>query len=158
MADCLVRLYNLTACVCALDAESAGYTVRRAMSYERTAVSQWVTERFGNRWASECSVAFSRSPVTCLLAINMGEVVGFACYEVTQKNFFGPVGICQQHRGKGVGRRLLLRALLAMKEMGYAYAIIGDGGHAFNFYAKTAGATLIEDSEPGIYADRLDYS
>ena len=37
-----------------------------------------------------------------------------------------------------------------MREMGYAYAIIGGVGPA-EFYAKVCGATVIEGSDPGVY-------
>ena len=53
------------------------------------------------------------------------EIVGFACYDATCMNFFGPTGVKESERGKGVGKALLLAALHAMKEQGYAYAIIG---------------------------------
>jgi hypothetical protein len=42
-----------------------------------------------------------------------------------------------------------------MKEMGYAYAIIGGVGPK-EFYAKTVGAIEIPDSAPGIYTAPLD--
>jgi hypothetical protein len=38
--------------------------------------------------------------------------------------------------------------------MGYAYAIIGGAGPT-EFYAKECGATIIPNSVPGIYTDRL---
>ena len=41
-----------------------------------------------------------------------------------------------------------------MKAEGYGYAIIGWVGPA-EFYAKVSGATVIEDSEPGIYRRML---
>jgi hypothetical protein len=37
-----------------------------------------------------------------------------------------------------------------MRELGYAYAIIGAPGPT-DFYAKVAGATIIEGSDPGVY-------
>jgi len=37
-----------------------------------------------------------------------------------------------------------------MKNLGYAYAIIGGVGPA-SFYEKAVGAKLIEGSDPGIY-------
>jgi hypothetical protein len=41
-----------------------------------------------------------------------------------------------------------------MSAMGYAYAIVGGAGDV-GFYARTAGATEIPGSTPGIYRDRL---
>ena len=41
-----------------------------------------------------------------------------------------------------------------MRTLGYGYAIIGDVGPSA-FYERTVGATLIPDSEPGVYAGLL---
>ena len=38
--------------------------------------------------------------------------------------------------------------------MGYGYAIIGDVGPSA-FYEKSVGATVIPDSEPGVYRGML---
>jgi predicted N-acetyltransferase YhbS len=81
-------------------------------------------------------------------------IVGFACYDATCKNFFGPTAVAKNERGLGIGRALLLAALHAQKAQGYAYAIIGGVGPA-EYYAKAVGAALIEGSNPGIYANWL---
>ena len=65
-----------------------------------------------------------------------------------------PGGVLEAHRGKGLGTVLLLECLRSMKEMGYAYAIIGGVGPK-EFYAKAAGAIEIPDSTPGIYTPPL---
>jgi predicted N-acetyltransferase YhbS len=49
-----------------------------------------------------------------------------------------------------VGRALLLACLHAMRERGYAYAVIGGVGPA-EYYRRAVGATAIEGSTPGIY-------
>lgn len=81
-------------------------------------------------------------------------MIGFACYEATCRNFFGPTGVGQEARGKGVGTALLLACMHAMKADGYAYAIIGSAGPV-DFYAQTLGAVKIENSTPGIYKGML---
>ena len=53
-------------------------------------------------------------------------LIGFACYEATCRNFFGPELVHpEQRRGRGIGKALLLAALHAMRAEGYAYGIIG---------------------------------
>jgi hypothetical protein len=42
----------------------------------------------------------------------------------------------------------------ALKELGYAYGIIGAAGPT-EFYERVVNAHLIPDSEPGIYRDML---
>ena len=113
-----------------------------------------MSETFGKLWASECDIAFARQPVSCYLAIKNSGLVGFACYECSMKNFFGPVGVTEKFREKGVGTALLLKCLHAMAAGGYAYAIVGDADSS-EFYEKTVNAHVIPGSSPGIYHDRL---
>jgi ribosomal protein S18 acetylase RimI-like enzyme len=128
--------------------------VRAARAYEKHQVLAWVGRTFGSGWASECDVAFSNHPISCFLAIEHHTIVGFACYESTWKNFFGPLGVAANARRRGIGTALLLVCLHAMAAHGYAYAIIGGAG-TLTFYTKTVGAIPIKGSEPGVYRDRL---
>ncbi len=151
MPDMLVKLYNLPeGNADLLRLRTEGVEVRRAIAPEKFIVVQWVREQFGEYWASECEVSFTRAPVTCLVAVLENRLVGFACYDATMKDFFGPTGVLSSERGRGIGKALLIGALQAMRAEGYGYAIIGGVGPA-EFYSKAVGATLIEDSSPGIY-------
>jgi GNAT superfamily N-acetyltransferase len=155
MPDMLVRLYDLPDLGTAIaEQQSQDIEVRRALAPEKHDVVKWVTERWGDVWASECDVAFSRQPVACVLARQKDRILGFACYEATCRNFFGPMGVRKSARGKGVGRALLLACLHAMRAQGYGYAIIGGVGPE-DFYVKTVGAVLIEGSTPGVYGGLL---
>jgi GNAT superfamily N-acetyltransferase len=155
MSDMLVKLYDLPEVEPDIRRlADLGLVIRRAMPSEKHLVVQWVQRRFGARWASECDVAFANKPVSCFIATRRGEIVGFCCYESTCRNFFGPMGVAETYRGRGVGRALTLSSLQAMAQMGYAYAIIGGVGPA-DFYTKVAGAVEIEGSSLGIYRDRL---
>lgn len=149
MPDMLVKLYDLPP-LHAID----GVTVRRARPYEITRVAEFVTAHFAQSWADEISVGFANKPTSVWIAIDAGEVIGFAAAECTCRGFFGPTGVAPGERGRGVGRALLLAALHGLREIGYAYAIIGGVGPA-DFYARAVGATLIEGSTPGIYGDAL---
>jgi len=113
-----------------------------------------VGQHFEPEWVSECEVAFARQPISCFIAIENGQLAGFACHDATCRDFFGPTGVSPSHRGRGIGRALLLACLHAMAGQGYAYAIIGGVGPV-EFYAKSVGAVLIEGSEPGIYGGML---
>lgn len=155
MTDMLVKLYNLPPLHPELERQAAhGITVRRAISPERHVVLAWVREHFGEYWESECNVAFSRNPPSIFLATLDGALIGFACYDTTAKGFFGPTGVSEAARGKGTGKALLIAALDDMRQQGYGYAAIGGVG-PIEFYAKAVGATIIEDSTPGIYKDML---
>jgi GNAT superfamily N-acetyltransferase len=151
----LVRLYDLPASTPQVEAlRSGGIEVRRALAPERDVVVSWVRQQFGDGWASECAVSFSRLPISCFRAQRGQEIVGFACYDATAKAFFGPTGVLERERKRGIGTALLLMTLEAMAAVGYAYAIIGAAGPA-DFYARAVGAVPIADSTPGVYAHLL---
>jgi len=151
MADMLVRLYALPdPSPSRARALQRGITIRRPASWERTLLLDWVRVAFSQGWADECAIAFAKQPPSCFVAVHDSTLVGFACHDCTRPNFFGPAGVGASHRGAGVGAALTLCALAAMRDAGYAYAIIGGVGPG-EFYAKVAGATPIEGSTPGIY-------
>lgn len=155
MADMLVKLYSLPSVSETLREHRAkGIDIRRALAPEKHLVVEWVRQSFGDRWASECEVSFSNHPVSCYVAVENQRLAGFACYDAACKNFFGPMGVNESVRGKGIGKVLLLQCLHAMAAQGYAYAIIGGTGPV-DFYAQTVGAVEIPDSTPGIYRGLL---
>lgn len=156
MPDYLVKLYDLPPLAPALDKLTTNdFVLRRALAPEKSIVIEWVREKFASNWADECDVSFSNRPVSCFLVTKGSQLIGFACYDSTCKGFFGPTGVQEGTRGGGLGRALLLASLHAMWQEGYAYAIIGAGGGAEDFYRKVAGATPIEGSAPGIYRGLL---
>lgn len=151
----LVKLYDLPETDSLVKSlKDQGIVVRAAMPGEASGVVEWVKCSFGKGWADECRVAFSNQPVSCFIATEAGHIIGFACYESTCKNYFGPTGVAEGKQRLGIGKALLLSCLHAMFESGYAYAIIGGVGPA-DFYARTVGAILIKGSSPGIYRDSL---
>ncbi|MCI3922255.1 GNAT family N-acetyltransferase [Paenibacillus sp. TRM 82003] len=156
MPDMLVKLYALPETeTTEAFVRRTGVTVRRAIVPEKHIVADWVERLFNKAWASEAEAAFARVPVSCLIAVDgEGRLVGFACYDATMRGFFGPTGVDSEERGRGVGKVLLLEALRSMRSEGYGYAIVGGAGPT-SFYEKTAGATIIPDSVPGIYRGML---
>jgi GNAT superfamily N-acetyltransferase len=151
MADLLFKLYDLKPRPISLP---EGVVVRRAFAAEKLLVEQWVARHFGIRWASECEIAFMRQPVSCFIATNGFEILGFATYDATARGFFGPTGVMEDARHKGIGRALLFATLADMAGQGYAYGIIG-ATTSLDFYRKEVGATEIADSTPGFYAGML---
>src|ERR1043165_439755 len=151
MPDLLVSLLKLPRLLPLLDqAHQNGIVLRRAQPFEITPVRQFIEKNFSVAWADEISVGFANKPVTVYIATRASRVVGFAGYECTHKAFFGPTGVAETERRQGVGKALLIAALWGLRELGYVYGIIGGAGPV-EFYQATVGATVIPDSEPGIY-------
>ncbi|AJY45471.1 GNAT family N-acetyltransferase [Martelella endophytica] len=153
--DMLVKLYELEpdASVAAKMA-AENVTIRPALAPEMAAIAAWIEPRFGAGWVSEMQVSMARQPVSCLIAVREGELLGFACYDATARGFFGPTGVDETERGKGIGHALLIETLLAMRNVGYGYGVIGGAGPT-GFYQKSVGAIPIADSDPGIYRGML---
>jgi GNAT superfamily N-acetyltransferase len=151
MPDLLVNLMRLPALE---DTSTQGFIVRHAQPWDLTPVRRFVAENFSPKWADEMSVGFARQPISVYIATIDRELAGFAAYECTRRGFFGPTGVLQSARGKGIGKALLFASLWSLRELGYVYAIIGAAGPV-RFYQKTVGAIIIPDSEPGIYTDAL---
>jgi GNAT superfamily N-acetyltransferase len=155
MPDMLVNLLTLPA-IEPIEQELAttGVIIRRAQPFEISKVMEFVEDEFSVGWADEISVGFANKPVSVYIAIVVEEIVGFAAYECTRRNFFGPAGVIESMQGRGLGAALLISCLRGLREMGYVYGIIGRAG-PIEFYEKTVGATVIPGSDPGIYTQLL---
>ena len=107
------------------------------MAPDRQRVLDWVRTHSGDCAAGECAVSFAHTPIGCWIATRGSEIVGYACYDATAPDFFGPTRVLDSEQGHGVGTALLLRCLTAMREYGYGYAIIGSVGPV-EFFRKPA--------------------
>jgi GNAT superfamily N-acetyltransferase len=154
MADLLVRLYDLPVFEAEDKVRNAGIVVRRAKSFERQVILDWIEAHFPGPWSSEAALALSQQPSTIYVAVKDGALLGFACYDTSAKGFFGPTGVDETARGQGIGEALLIATLKGMHEAGYAYGVIGDPGPVA-FYQKRLDALEIPKSKPGIYAGML---
>ncbi len=164
MPDMLAKLYTLPPLAPILSGlTAAGIEVRPGHSSEKYVISEWATRHFRPRWGVACEIGLAASPVTCYIAVEKDrahtptanpydlpaeKLLGFGCYDVAAKGVFGPTGVREDYRMRGIGKALLLACLYAMYDDGYAYAIIDQVG-PIEFYVKTVGATVIEGSEPG---------
>jgi predicted N-acetyltransferase YhbS len=151
MPDMLVRLYDLPdPSPLYQRAKETGVAVRRADPWDRARYRRFVEETFGELWAVEADLAYRQSPITAYVAERDGRIVGFAAYECTRRGFFGPTGVQPDQRGRSIGGALLFRCLESMRELGYAYAVIGGVGPR-EYYEKLCGAFVIPGSDVGVY-------
>ncbi len=171
MSDMLVKLYNLPPLQPALDAIAPMHIqIRPARVGEETQIMPWIAQHFNPGWENGVVYAIHRSPCSLFIAIEKQppdpvradpyglppeKLVGFACYDSSNRGMFGPMGVHPRYEGRGIGTALLLTALHAMWNENYAYAVIGWAGPV-DWYASRVGATLIPDSEPGPFRGRLE--
>ncbi|HZT14265.1 MAG TPA: GNAT family N-acetyltransferase, partial [Candidatus Baltobacteraceae bacterium] len=99
----------------------------------------WIDETFGGSWSSEAFV----SKNVAAIARNGGPA-GFVSYDPQGLAFswlrgaawqpgtgvFGPFGVAPEVRGSALGPALLVEALAALREAGYARALIPAVGSA----------------------------
>ena len=156
MPDMLVKLYELPDDREEIEAlAKEGINIRRIAPYEASMLRRFVESNFSEVWADEAGRSLSFQPISCFVATREKKIIGFGCYDTTCRGFFGPTGVLETYRGKGIGKALLMACLRAMWQVGYGYAIIGGAGPV-KFYEKNCGAVEIPGSKPGIYRDMLD--
>jgi phosphoribosylglycinamide formyltransferase 1 len=114
----------------------------------------WIDKTFGGSWSSEAYAGSS------IVARRGGAPAGFASFDVKELNFawlrglarepsvgiFGPFGVAPEERSSQLGRQLLAFALAALRERGYARALIAAVGdeRLIRYYADAAGARIAE--------------
>ena len=147
MSDMLVKLYDLPK----MPQTEKDYRIIRPLAPDRFRVVEWVKQNSGMNAAGECEACFAHTPVSMYIAVRGKEIIGYACYDAIAPDFFGPTRVSRTEQGKA----LLFHCLQAMKEKGYAYAVIGSVTGAKIFYEKTVNAIEIPESCPGIYRDYL---
>ncbi len=145
--DLLVNLYLLPEQINTEVLTEKGITIKRVLAPDKDKVLKFIDAHYPKTWVSEADVGLTKENPTCFVAVKEKEVVGFACYDATAKGYFGPTGVDPSLKGQKIGSYLLLYSLLAMRDAGYGYAIIGSVGKEVRpFYEKTCGAVVIENS------------
>ena len=135
-----------------------GISIRRAHPVNLGVLQEYVETAFSAGWKWEVTHCFSHPSPTCYIAVKDKKIIGFAAYEATAPDFFGPIGVSAEYRRKGIGTVLSRLCFRSMKEMGYGYAIIGWAAQsARHFYRTQFGAVDIADSEPenSVYANLI---
>ncbi len=96
-----------------------GYVVKRAALAHRPTLAAFIEKHFSERWALQTAATFSRQPVSLFVALSGKEIVGFAAYDCSYRSYFGPTGVREDVRGRGIGAALLLRTLEDMATQAY---------------------------------------
>ena len=131
--------------------------IKRVLAPDRRKIIDFVRHNFDENFVDECIASLANNPITCYIAVKNFNIIGFISYEATAKNFVGPMGIIAKERGKGIGKALMLTCLQSMKEMGYAYAIIGSSSEKnIKFHQKVSNAQIINTKTQGIYTRMIE--
>lgn len=155
--DILIRLYGIRDYSDAFRAlKEKGIVIKRVMDVNDSEVVDFVKTNFSAVWAEE--VRFALFHRNCHVAVEGTKIVGFFCIQATAPEFFGPVGVLPEYRGKGIASALLHRAVLLMKDRGYKYMVSGaTRGPMARIIRRYYASVELSDSI-GSYEDLLDPS
>lgn len=154
----LVKLYNIPHSY-GIEEEllKSGIRIKKALAPDRSRITAFSKTCAKDDYSDEVQAAFSNNPISCYIAVREKKIIGFACYEATAKDFFGPMAVLESERKKGIGKALLIKSLESMRELGYAYAMIGwPAKSAVDFYKKCVDAVMIDDKSLGVYTRMID--
>ncbi|MEM0322091.1 MAG: GNAT family N-acetyltransferase [Thermoprotei archaeon] len=94
----------------------------------------FVEANFGLNWKRETEESLKYGGV--IQAKNGVNIAGFADYSGFEETWFGPIGVAEQYRERGIGSELLFAALTRMRERGVCHATIPWTEH-LTFYGQT---------------------
>jgi mycothiol synthase len=136
------RLFDTDAARVEAGLRAHGIELRRATPEDRPRVREWMAKEFPGGWEAEADVTFTLSPIPLWLAFRGEAIVGFVAYdEDLFAGGFGPTGVEESLRGRGIGVALLYRSLAEMQAIGYTECEVGWIGPA-RFYSRAVEARV----------------
>jgi len=124
------------------DRTQEGYVFRKPGKNAREGAVNWVCKYFSPGWGYETNEGFRFDKPKIWLAEKDAETVGFSVYGALEPHWFGPIGVLDAHRKKGLGTVLLFKTLFSMREEGQRLVVIPWTGHLF-FYSQVPGIRRI---------------
>jgi GNAT superfamily N-acetyltransferase len=118
--------------------ESGGQEILPVLTRDRERVLAFIDKNFGQIWRFEAS----KGKTIFYVEVD-GEIAGFSTHDANNRGlgWFGPTGVAQSHRGRGLGRALLLASLADLRRLGYHRVVI-PWTDAIEFYRKTCEAQI----------------
>lgn len=152
--------YGAGALARAHDAAAQAGCVLRRVDAPDDRLAAWIDFHFAPSWWS-----YEVRAGSAWVAERDGAIVGFAGFNARGLRFpwlrrwreradvglFGPYGIAQAHRKRGIGEPLLTAALCGLREAGYAHALIPavGGERLIASYVRRTGAQVVDEYELG---------
>jgi phosphoribosylglycinamide formyltransferase 1 len=139
------------------EAANAGCVLRRVDGPDDR-LAAWIDFHFAPSWWS-----YETRAGSAWVAERDGAIAGFAAFDARGLRFpwlrrwreragvgiFGPYGVAEAHRKRGIGEPLLTAALCGLREAGYAHALIPavDGERLIASYVRRTGAAVADEFE-----------
>jgi len=119
--------------------------LRTASPSEKQELCDWIERQFTIFWSNETEYAFAkRNPSVVIAKDRRGNILGFATFDGVAPGRFGPTGVDQSQRGRGLGTVLLFDAFQAMREAGQEMAVVHWTDLLF-FYTQIPGLCGVRD-------------
>ncbi len=93
----------------------------------------WVEENFSVFWKTEAEMALKNSYGGVFIARRDENILGFSAYGVLKRNWFGPIGVKKDIRGKGIGTVLLFKTMSRLRCNGQRIVIIPWTSHLYYY-------------------------
>lgn len=142
-------IFNLTVSLDVIRKEPAtkkeGYEYERVQPKDFDETYSFVKHQFPlGTWAEEALISFKFNPPTTFIAKNnRNEIIGWATHSLFFPGSFGPTGVLDSLRGKGIGTELLLWCLWDIKQKGLKMCeIMWVDEDNIKFYSKVVGAYI----------------
>lgn len=123
--------------------KNQGYEIMVASQEDKNDIKNFLTGEFSKSWFIEISAVFKKGAKGILSILKdkqTDDLVGFAAINCTNENWFGPMGVSERLRGRGLGSILLLHNLYHARKAGLERIVIpwADEG----FYKRVIGAKI----------------
>ena len=141
-------IFNLTAPLKDIkmpEVEKAGYHFSRVTSSDFVKATNFVKLHFPHStWCEEVKFSLNFNPPTTYIAKDANNnIVGWATHSQFFPGSFGPTGVKESLRGKGIGTTLFLWCLWDIKQKGLNTSeIMWVVGDTIKFYSKVIGAYI----------------
>ena len=116
-----------------------GYRLTDATEQDKTALLEFIESQFSLSWAKEA--LSGGNGAFCSLIKRNGGILGFAAMHATNPNWFGPMGVKTNERGKGLGNALLHQVLARLHREKTGQIILPWINDKIGFYEKALGKT-----------------
>ena len=110
--------------------------IEKTKTKEITKIINFIKQNFSPNWATEAKMALKEPNGGLWIAYNnQNQIIGFSAYSALEPNWFGPIGVIEKERRKGIGTILLYKALNSIRLNGIRYATIPWTNH-LKFYTQ----------------------